>query len=506
MSQIGPIIDRILPSFICLACVAGASIMQASAADSPQPNFVLIYADDLGYADLGCYGNGYHETPHIDRLMKDGLRFTEAYADAPLCAPSRVALLTGRHSARAGCYDVFPRRILEGVDPDLVDFIPPENRWDLPAGCSILPEYLKQVGYRTGCFGKWHVGPAKPSTRGFDEFVSIRTISHLDVSEAFIARSRNYPPPEGYSSEYLTKCAEQFIDSQKDRPFFLYLPHTLVHTAKGSGDARLQPKPDLLRKYQSKDKTELHGNPAYAAMIEALDQAVGQTMEALRARGLLDNTLVIFTSDNGGLLGRKRVTASGVVVGEITSNHPLRSGKLHLYEGGIRVPTSISYGNHVRRNAVSDAVVSQLDLLPTILELAKHSQAKALAESLDGKSLVSLLSDAGADWPDRELFWHYPGYRISDPKTMTGQRPESAMRQGDWKMIESLETGNVQLYDLATDIGESNDVSAAHPEVVNGLRLRLHQWRVNTSAPMPERKDAVAGQSSESRSLNNDKR
>ena len=493
MSQIGPIVDRILPSFICLACVAGASIIQASAADSPQPNFVLIYADDLGYADLGCYGNGYHETPHIDRLMRDGLRFTQAYADAPLCAPSRVALLTGRHSARAGCYDVFPRRILEGVGPDLVDFIPPENKWDLPAGCSILPEYLKQVGYRTGCFGKWHVGPAKPSTKGFDEFVSIRTISHLDVSRAFIARSRNYPPPEGYSSDYLTKCAEQFLDSQRDRPFFLYLPHTLVHTAKGSGAARLQPKPDLLRKYQSRDKTELHGNPAYAAMIEALDQAVGQTMEALRTRGLLDSTLVIFTSDNGGLLGRKRVTASGVVVGEITSNHPLRSGKLHLYEGGIRVPTSISYGDNVRRNAISDAVVSQLDLLPTILELAKHPQAKALAESLDGKSLVSLLSDAGADWPDRELFWHYPGYRISDPKTMTGQRPESAMRQGDWKMIESLETGNVQLYDLATDIGESNDVSAAHPEVVNGLRLRLHQWRVNTSAPMPERKDAVAG-------------
>ena len=297
-------------------------------------------------------------------------------------------------SARAGCYDVFPKRILEGIDPELVDFIPPENTWDLPAGDRIFPEYLKQIGYRTGFFGKWHVGPAKPNDEGFDEFVSIRTSSHLDVSQSIIARSTNYPPPEGYSSDYLTNCAEQFIASHKDQPFFLYLPHTLVHKAK---EGRLEAKPELLRKYQTKTKTELHGNAAYAAMIEALDQAVGKTMESLRTRGLLDNTLVIFTSDNGGLLGRKARHGFRFHCRTHHVELPMRSGKLHLYEGGIRVPMSISYGSNVRRAAVSDAVVSQLDLMPTILELAKHPQVGALAESLDGKSLVALLRDAGAN-------------------------------------------------------------------------------------------------------------
>ena len=399
---------------------------------------------------------------------------------------------------RAGCFDVIPGRYLKGVNLDFVDFIPPENRWDLPKGHKILPEYLKQLGYRTGFFGKWHVGPAKPNKRGFDEFVNIRTTSHVDVGLSFINRSPRYPPPEGYSSDYLTKSAEQFIDRHKSRPFFLYLPHTLVHLAKGK-DAKgsLEPKPELFRKYQAKPKTELHANAAYAAMVEALDDAIGQTVEALRSRGLLENTVVIFTSDNGGLLGGKRLTESGVVAGKITSNYPLRSGKLHLYEGGIRVPTSISYGNVVHKAAVSDAVVCQLDLLPTILELAEHPQASEITKSLDGKSLVPLLRDADANWPDRKLFWHYPGYRMDNPKAkrrelMTGQRPESAMRYGDWKMIESLETGSIQLYDLASDVGESNDVSAANPDIVNRMRRRLHEWRVDAHAPMPERKDADA--------------
>ena len=184
------------------------------------------------------------------------------------------------------------------------------------------------------------------------------------------------------------------------------------------------------------------------------------------------------------------MTNSGVIAGHVTSNYPLRSGKLHLFEGGVRVPMSISYGGIMNAGMVSDAVVSQLDFLPTFLELAGHPQAKAIGETIDGKSLVPLLRDADATWPDRELFWHYPGYRISNAATMAGQRPESSVRSGKWKMIESLETGAVQLYDLNTDVSEANDVAAAHPEVVSRLRRRLKQWREETNAPMPVRKDA----------------
>ena len=183
-------------TLVTVVYVMLAFLNESTASGHAPPNFVLIYADDVGYADLGCYGNEYHETPNIDRLMADGLRFTQAYADAPLCAPSRVALLTGRHCARAGCYDVFPKRIIEGVAPEQVDFVPPENIWNLPAGRTILPEYLKQIGYRTGCFGKWHVGPMMPGKRGFDEFVSLRTTSHTDVSQSLIGRSKGSPKPE----------------------------------------------------------------------------------------------------------------------------------------------------------------------------------------------------------------------------------------------------------------------------------------------------------------------
>lgn len=491
-----------LLSFVCLVFLHGSSIGDANASDSTRPNIVLIYADDLGYADLSCYGNEYHETPNIDRLMNEGIRFTQAYADAPLCTPSRIALLTGRHCARAGCYDALPGGIVFGVKRDAIDFEPPKNNINLPKDQRILPEFLKDIGYRTGVFGKWHVGRVQPDKRGFDEFVELRTKSHVDSLKSLVGRSPNYPEAEGYSSDYLAICAVQFINQNRDEPFFLYLPHTLVHTVKSDGKGGLDPKPELLHKYEAKAKSELHFNPAYAAMVEALDQAVGKTVEALRNRGILDNTVVIFTSDNGAALGGRRVTKSGVTVGENTSNFPLREGKLQLYEGGIRVPTSFSYGNIVRKDAVSDAVISQLDLLPTILELAKHPKASEIMESIDGKSLVPLLGNGDSNWPERDLFWHFPGYRIRDFRTMEGQRPESAMRRGNWKLIESLETGDVQLYDLATDIGESKDVSAAHPDVVNELRLRLKQWRESTNAPMLQRKEDVAGQSSKSKSSN----
>ncbi len=207
-----------------------------NAADDQAPNFVLIYADDLGYDDLSCYGNEFHETPHIDRLMQNGIRFTQAYASAPLCTPSRIALLTGCHCARAGCSDVLPARIIVGVEENSIDFIPPTNEIELPPDHKIIAEHLREVGYKSGALGKWHVGRVQPSKRGFDKFVNLRTTPHLDLSKSFVGRSPDYPAPEGYSSDYLAKCAVQFIQQHKDEPFFLYLPHTLVHTALGEDE------------------------------------------------------------------------------------------------------------------------------------------------------------------------------------------------------------------------------------------------------------------------------
>jgi len=462
------------------------------------PNIVLILADDLGYADLGCYGNQYHQTPHIDRLMAAGVRFTQAYVDAPLCAPSRIALLTGRHAVREGCYEVVAGRFLKQVDIEKVRFLPPENKLALPRNRKILPERLKGIGYRTGIFGKWHVGPEPPGTRGFDDFVLLGTASHLDAAKSATRyRSADYPPPQGYSSDYLTECARRFLDkcSADSRPFFLYLPYTLVHDCLGRGGDLLEPKPELLAKYEALPKTDLHRNPAYAAMVEALDQSVGVLMAELERRQLLSKTLVIFTSDNGGLLGKPRVTASGFEAGEFTSNYPLRDGKATLWEGGIRVPFGIRFDGRIPAGRVSDAVVSLLDVMPTLLELVGDLE---IPNDFDGRSLLPVLTGKTDGFLERTLCWHYPNYRLRGYGDLEGeaapggQPPSSAIRWGNWKLIEELETGNVTLYNLATDVSEQRNVSKNHPEIVSRLKRKLHAWRKETNAPMLEPKSRKA--------------
>jgi arylsulfatase A-like enzyme len=462
-------------------------------AEDNRPNIVLIYADDLGYGDLGCYGNDFFETPNIDSLIASGLRFTNAYSTAPLCAPSRVALLSGLHNVRAGCYEVVGKRYLKTVDLETVDFMPPLNRLNLPKGRKILPEYLKELGYFTGFFGKWHVGPNRPTTRGFDEFVETTSInsggSHLDVSTGFKSKTEGYPEPKGYSGDYLTACAQTFLDraGKARKPFFLYLAHTLVHIP-------LEAKEELVKKYREKEPTPYHHHATYAAMVENLDTNVGTLMDELKRRGLLENTLVIFTSDNGGATGfvSRRDGAGDFKVGSFTSNYPLRGGKCQLFEGGIRVPMAIAFAGQVQP-AESDGPVTQLDLLPTILDVAGYS---GHVDEVDGRSLKPILDDPDAAWPERSLFWHYPGYRSvmafkgmpkgSEPGSY--QRPASAVRRGDWKLIESLETGQTQLFNLRHDIAETKNVASQHREIVKSLTAELRDWRKATNAPMPTRK------------------
>ena len=472
---------------------------------SDRPNIVLIYVDDLGYTDLGCCGSGFYESPNIDSLMSNDLRFTEAYSNAPLCSPSRIGLMTGRHCARAGCYEVvdggwdetaYFRRT--GTDPDTlnldwedeVDFKAAPNTLNLPEGRKIMPEYLKELGYSTGFFGKWHLGDQRPVDRGFDEFVDLNNYTkkgaHLDVRISCTDKSPRSPEPEGNVADYLAHCSLDFIDKVEKMPFFLYLAHPLVHLP-------LEAEPELIEKYRAKKGTLLHKNPTYAAMVEMLDNSVGQVVDGLRERDLLENTIIIFASDNGGMTGPtvRCDELDGYELGSITSNYPLRGGKCQLWEGGIRVPMSFTFGDKIARR-IYDKPVSQLDILPTLLDLVEHPDFEDIQDDFDGKTLRAILTNPRASMPERSMFWHHPGYRgmtfkpaFEGQRCGYNQRPMTVIRNGDWVLLESLETGATQLYNLNDDIGETSDLALEYPDLVDSLLDELRQWRAEVNAPMP---------------------
>ncbi len=499
-----PLVSLILIGLLQLVALAQTEV-------ALQPDIVLIYADDLGYSDLGCYGNEYHETPQIDALVSKGVRFTEAYSGAPLCAPSRIALFTGRYCARAGSYETTKGKWnetkymlresggnTEGLDMECekkVGFDMPRNNIELPRDRKTLSEYLKEAGYFTGFVGKWHMGSQKPTGRGFDEYAQIETYppgANLDTSKGRSSRSPTYPEPQGHIGDYMARSAIHFIDRSGDRPFFLYMAHPLPHTPH-------EAEPSLIRKYRDKPAGVTHSNPIYAAMIEMLDESVGKVIATLRDRGTLDDTLVIFTSDNGAMQGPvlESPELGGYELGNVTTNYPLRGGKVQLWEGGIRIPMAIVFGNRFATTDF-DKVVSQMDILPTLLDLTGHPDAATADELLDGKSLMPILSDPSRHWEDRSLFWHYPGYRgLSLKPTPDGrrpgfvQRPATVVRYGDWKLHQSLETGDVRLYDLVEDIGERTNVADRHPDVVRRLEAQIAAWQKETDAPMPIRKQGV---------------
>lgn len=450
--------------------ITGAAVAAQCAWSAP--NIVLIYADDLGWSDLSAYGNTYHQSPNIDSLMQHGVRFTQAYSAAPLCAPSRVALLSGRVPARESCYEVVQGIYTSNMDVNEVPVMPPDNSIVLPSDTGTLTEILSSAGYRCGIMGKWHLGSEVPQDRGFEEYMRLSNDSHTNLTTAYIDRSAGYPAPDGYSyaTDYLNDCSIHFLDQADSRPFFLFMSHVLVHTP-------IEAEPDLQAKYEALPGSDYHQNARYAAMVESLDNSVGLLMDELRSRGLLTNTLVIFTSDNGGLLGGTRTTSpEGLDLGWITSNYPLQSGKSALKEGGIRIPMSFYFPGTITTGQVSDVVVEQVDLLPTLLDFADVALPSGI--KYDGESLYDLLTGGSQEMPERDLFWHYPGYR-------TLQGPASAIRFGDWKMLEDLVDGSVELYDLASDVSELTDVAARHPKLVEGLRSRLAAWREDTEAPMP---------------------
>jgi arylsulfatase A len=403
---------------------------------APKPNIVFILADDLGINDLGCYGRKDQETPRIDRLAKQGLRFTSAYAE-PVCSPTRAAILTGKAPARLHLTTFLPGR----PDAPSQKLLHPKIELQLPLKEETIARLLKGAGYKTACIGKWHLGGAGfgPEKFGFD-------VVH--------AGKANTAPTatEGGKGEYdLTRTALQFIDDNKDRPFFLYLAHNNPHVPLGA-------KPELVQKY--KDSF----NPIYAAMVNTLDDSVGRVLDKLDELHLAERTIVVFASDNGGLHVLETPNTPA------TYNTPYRAGKGFLYEGGVRVPAIVRWPGRVATGTTTDAPVSAADWTPTLLDACGAKPPGPF----DGVSLVKLLE--GGALPARPLFWHFPHY------TNQGGRPGGVVREGDWKLIEHYEDGRVELFNLAKDPGETHDVSAAEPKRTADLKGKLAAWRKEIGA------------------------
>jgi len=424
------------------------AITAAGALPARSPNIVLIMADDLGYGDLGCYGSKLNQTPHIDALAAGGLRFTDFHSSGPMCTPTRAATLTGLYQQRFG-------RKFDGAISGVRDYDS-----GLPLKAITIAEVLKQTGHATGCFGKWHLGyqpPFLPPSQGFDEFIGLGSgdgdfHTHVDRSGRPDWWKNNERKSEvGYTTDLITKHSIDFIRRHRDRPFFLYVPHLAIHFPwQGPDDPpHRQPGTDYHQDKWGIIPNRKNVAPHVKAMIEALDKSVGQTMAALRELDLEDNTLVIFTSDNGGYL------TYGKDFRKISSNGPLRGQKSQLYEGGHRVPFIASWPAKVRRGS-SVATAHSTDLFPTFARLADINTAKL---KLDGVDLWPHLNQ-GTDLPKRNLFWR--------------KSADRAVRSGKWKLI--FNTRKRELYDLSSDLGESKNLAKTHPKLVKDLYDSWLTW------------------------------
>lgn len=461
--------------FAALLVVLISSAAAAHAAD--RPNIVFIIADDLGYADLGVTGSDYYQTPNLDRFAKQSLTFSAGYANCANCAPTRAALMSGMYAPRTGVYTVgSPER---GKATDRV-LVPTPNKTELDSEIVTIAEVLKSAGYITAHMGKWHLGdgPTGPKGQGFDVNVAGNEAGH---PKSYFSPYRNKDLPDGPKGEYLTERlaneAVAFIKQQKDgdKPFFLYLPLYTVHTP-------IQPVKQLADRAEAREKGKHHNNPKYAGMVEGMDLFVGRVLDAIDDLGLAENTLVVFTSDNGGH-------------GGMTDQHPLRGSKGMFYEGGIRVPLFVRYPGKTQAGAVCDEPVVLLDFYPTFAELAGADLPKD--QPVDGASLVQLLKKPKASLDRDAIYFHFPAYLqgYSGGEGAEAHRPPwratpcSVIRAGDWKLIKYFETGDIELFNLAKDPGETTDLSKQ--EVVKAIELtaKLRVWQKQTNAPVPTEKN-----------------
>jgi arylsulfatase A-like enzyme len=442
--------DRRLFCVIISALICwNQTITTLQAETKRSPNFIIILMDDMGWRDVGFMGNKFVETPNIDRLAAQGISFSQAYASAPNCAPTRACLMSGLYPPRHGVYTVVDPN--QPADSPRNKILGADSKPELGTNFVTLAETLRDNGYATGFFGMWNLGrgrsgPVTPGGQGFSKVVFPETIA--------FAKDAYFDKGGKYLSDRLTDEVISFMEQSHDQPFFVYLPDHAVH-------APFEPKPTLLKKYQTKlENTRSSDNPAYAATIEAVDENVGRILAALERLKITDNTYVIFTSDNGG---------------SERDNTPLRGGKGQLYEGGIRVPLAILGPSIKTPGKTNDTPVASIDLYPTLLELAKLKQPVDLL--LDGISLAPALR--GEKIQRQQLFWHFPCY-------IGRGSPSSVIRAGDWKLIEFFDNREkLELYNLQDDPSETKNLATVNRNKTAELFRALQQWQTETKAAIP---------------------
>jgi arylsulfatase A-like enzyme len=443
--------------FALMACSCSQNNLRRS------PNIVLINIDDMGWADVGYQGSEYYETPVIDELASLGMVFSQAYASASNCAPSRACLTSGQWTPRHGIYTVTNSDRGKSSDRMLV---PIPNNTVLHDSVITLADVLQEAGYRTCHAGKWHLGP-DPRTQGFDVNIGGSEAGHPG---SYYPPYRNVPLEAPDSSYYLTNLVMDhvidFLDSVGDNPFFLHYTPYAVHSP-------FHPVKSLLEKYQNKPPGEGQDDARYATMVENLDTQIGRLVSQLESSGKMKNTLLVFTTDNGGVYN-------------ISKQWPLRAGKGSYYEGGIRVPFFAVWPGKIKGGTISDVPVTNIDLFPTFLEAAKIKVPAG--KILDGKSLLPLLQ-GNDNLPARALYWHFPIYlENGNPETLDPlfrTRPGSAIRVGDWKYIKYYEMGNEELYNLAEDPGEKDNLVLKNQRKAVELSVLLFAWLTNLEAPIP---------------------
>ncbi|TZF84926.1 sulfatase [Pedobacter sp. BS3] len=461
---------------LTFVCFGFNSKKDSPVKENPKYNVIYILADDLGYSELGCYGNTFNETPNIDQMAKHGVRFTQFYAAAPVCSPYRAALMTGQYPARL----------------HITDYLRPNAAQHLDTAQTTLAEMFRANGYHTGIVGKWHLSgytragateETLPDKHGFDE---VLVSENRGIAEGWYFHpygfnkeiEKKLPGDHEYITDRQNEEALEFIDRNRAKPFFLFLSHYAVHTTNhgkpelvehfrrkdGAGTSpptKGNPENDPYKRWPADSKAP-RNNPHLAAQLFVIDQGVGMIMSRLKELGLDKNTIVVFTSDNGGET-------------RVTTNAPLRGGKSMLYEGGVREPFVIWNPTLFPQDKTVTTPVCNYDMYPSFMELIGAKPNKQL---LDGISIARLFKNPVAKMPERTFYWHYP----LDKPHFLGGRSAGSIREGDWKLIEFFDDGHKELYNLKDDIGETNDLAAKYPDKVTHLLNDLKAWRQRVHA------------------------
>lgn len=479
------VVYKLLACFVILLLYAGVLKAQQK---SSQPNIIVILADDLGWKDLGCYGSGFYETPHLDKLAASGVKFTQAYSTSPVCSPTRASILTGKYPTKTGITDWIKGRQENGKAKSYEKLVSPATAYQLSLDENTISEYALANGYTTFFAGKWHLGEEEkywPEAHGFSTNIGgwssgSPTGRKNDTTGGFFTPYKNPRLPDGPLGEYLTdrltnECLK-FINQKKDTPFFLFYSLYAVHNP-------MQAPADLINKYKLKkgrsasDTTTrfnnneawmqyesgwknrlIQDNPVYAAMVENMDWNIGRLISKLEELKLLHNTLIIFTSDNGGL---------STAEGSPTSNIPLRGGKGWLYEGGIRVPFILYWKGKVEAGTISDLLIHSGDVFPTLASVVNRSYKKS--EDIDGENILKMITEYQR-YKNRTIIWDYPHY------SNQGGKPGAAIRQGKYKLIYQFDDHSTELFNLDADISEQKNIASEYKAKSRTLRKKLLRW------------------------------